>query len=84
MFLVFWEIFLTFATISCFFVFSSIYVDLSKLSNVIKNDVVKKDLYNAKIKYIDDKMPDIINLVTETSPNAKINEVKGQYLVLLT
>ena len=29
-------------------------------------------------------MPDIINLVTETSPNAKINEVKGQYLVLLT
>ena len=27
-------------------------VDLSKLSDVIKNDVVKKDLYNAKIKIL--------------------------------
>ena len=26
-------------------------VDLSKVSDVAKNDVVKKDLYNAKIKY---------------------------------
>ena len=25
-------------------------VDLCKLSNVVKNDVVKKDVYNAKIK----------------------------------
>ena len=25
-------------------------VDLSKLSNVVKNDVVKKDVYDAKIK----------------------------------
>ena len=25
-------------------------VDLSKLSNVVKNDVLKKDVYNAKIK----------------------------------
>ena len=25
-------------------------VDLSKLSNVLKNDVIKKDVYNAKIK----------------------------------
>ena len=25
-------------------------VDLSKISNVVKNVVVKKDLYNAKIK----------------------------------
>ena len=30
-------------------------VDLSKLSDVIKNDVVKKDVYNAKIKDIEDK-----------------------------
>ena len=29
-------------------------VDLSKLSDVVKNDVVKKDVYNAKIKYIED------------------------------
>ena len=28
-------------------------VDLSKLSNIVKNDVVKKDVYNAKIKYIE-------------------------------
>ena len=27
-------------------------VDLSKLSDVVKNDVVKKDVYNAKIKKI--------------------------------
>ena len=26
--------------------------DLSKLSNVVKNDVIKKDVYNAKIKYL--------------------------------
>ena len=25
-------------------------VDLSKLSDVVKNNIVKKDLYNAKIK----------------------------------
>ena len=25
-------------------------VDLSKLSDIVKNDVVKKDVYNAKIK----------------------------------
>ena len=26
-------------------------VNLSKLSDIVKNDVVKKDVYNAKIKY---------------------------------
>ena len=39
-------------------------VDLSKLSEVVKNDFVKKDVYNAKIKYIDDKIYDITNLAT--------------------
>ena len=29
-------------------------VDLGKLSDVVKNDVVQKDLYNAKIKNIED------------------------------
>ena len=48
-------------------------VDLSKLSNVVKNDVVKKTEYNAKIKNIEDKMPDITNLATKTTLNAKIN-----------
>ena len=51
-------------------------VDLSKLSNVVKNDVVKKTEYNAKIKNIKDKVPDITNLTTKTTLNAKINEVK--------
>ena len=31
-------------------------VDLSKLSDVVKNDVVKKDAYNAKIKNIEVKI----------------------------
>ena len=38
-------------------------LDLSKLSDVVKNDVLKKDIYNAKIKYIEDKVPDITNLL---------------------
>ena len=36
-------------------------VDLSKISDIVKNDVVKKDVYNAKIKNIRDKIPDITN-----------------------
>ena len=55
-------------------------VDLSKLNNVVKNDVVKKDVYNTKIKNIEEKTPDITNLTTKTTPNAKINEVKGEIL----
>ena len=56
-------------------------VDLSKLSNVVKYDVVKKDVYNAKIKNIEDKIPDITNLVTKTTLNAKINKVKREILL---
>ena len=47
-------------------------VDLSKLSDVVKNDVVKKDVYNAKSKNIEDKIADITNLATNTTLNAKI------------
>ena len=57
-------------------------VDLSKPSDVVKNDVVKKDVYNAKIKNIEDKIPDITNLGTKTTLNAKINEVKGEILIV--
>ena len=53
-------------------------VDLSKLSDVAENDIVKKDVYNAKIKSIEDKIPDITNVATNTTLNAKINEVKGE------
>ena len=45
--------------------------DLSKLSDVVKNDIIKKDVYNPKIKNIEDKIPDI-------TLNAKINEVKNK------
>ena len=51
-------------------------IDLSKLSDVVKNDVFKKHVYNAKVKTIDDKMPDIPNLATQTTLNAIINEFK--------
>ena len=47
-------------------------VDLNKLSNVVKNDVVKKSGYNAKIKNIKDKTPDIKNLATKTNKILKI------------
>ena len=55
-------------------------VDLSKLSNAVKNDVVKKDVYNAEIKNIEDKIPDINNLATKTTvnANAKIDKAKGE------
>ena len=53
-------------------------VNLSKLSNVVKNDVVKKDVYTAMIKNIEDKIPDITKLATNTTLSAKINEVKRE------
>ena len=53
-------------------------VDLNKLSDVVKNYVVKKDVYNAKVKNIEDEIPDITILATNASLNAKINEVKGK------
>ena len=59
-------------------------VDLNKLSDVVKSNVVKKDVYNATIKNIEDKIPDITNLATKTTLNDKTNEVKVKYLVLLT
>ena len=55
-------------------------VNLSKVSDVVKNDFIKEDVYNAKIKNIEDKIPDITNLATNASLNAKINEGKGEIL----
>ena len=49
--------------------------DLSKLSDTAKNEVVKKDAYNVKIKGIEDKMPDIADIATITTFIANINEV---------
>ena len=53
-------------------------VDLSKVSHVVKNDVVRKDVYNAKIKDIEDKRPDITSLLSTAAFNTKINEVKNK------
>ena len=53
-------------------------VDSSKLSDVVENVIVKIDLYNAKIKNIEDEIPDITNLATNTTLNDKINEVKNE------
>ena len=53
-------------------------VDLSKLSNVVKIDVVKKYIYNTKVKNIEDKVPSDTNLATKVSLNVKINELEGE------
>ena len=55
-------------------------VDLSKLGDVVKNDVVKKTDYNAKITEIENKIPDISNLATKTTLNTvekKIPDASG-------
>ena len=44
--------------------------------DVEKNDVVKKDVYNANIKNIEDKIPGITKLATNTTLSSKINEGK--------
>ena len=43
----------------------------NKLSDVVENDIVKKDVYNAKIKNIEDKIPDITKLATKITLNTK-------------
>ena len=53
-------------------------VDLNKLRDVVKNDIVKKGVYNAKIKDIEDKIPDLTTLASNTNLNAKVNEVKNK------
>ena len=53
-------------------------VDLSNLSDLVKDDVVTKDVNNAEIRNIEDKIPEITNVAIIASLNAKINEVKGE------
>ena len=64
--------------------------DLRKLSYVVKNDFVKKDVYNANIKDIEDRifditnwatrndLPSITNLAKTAALNPKINEVENK------
>ena len=42
-------------------------VDLSKLSDVVKSDVIKKTDYNAKITEIENRIPNISNFATKTA-----------------
>ena len=54
-------------------------VDLSTLSYVVKNELGKMAKYNAKIKDIEDKIPDITNLVTTTTAlNDNTNQFRGE------
>ena len=50
-------------------------VDLSKLSDVVKNDVVQKTDYNSKITEIENKIPDIRNLATKTALTTVENKI---------
>ena len=50
-------------------------VDLCKLSDAVKNDVVKKTDYNAQITKIEYKIPDISNLATKTALNTVENKI---------
>ena len=59
-------------------------VGLSKLSNAVKHDAAKKDVYNAKMKDIEGKIPYITNLATNAAFNTKVNEIKNKYLILPT
>ena len=53
-------------------------VDLSKLSDAIKYVFGKNNVYKAKIKNIEDQIPDVANVATNASGNANTNEVKGK------
>ena len=57
--------------------------DLAKLSNVVKNDVVKKTVYDklfTKVKKIDadKKISDTSDLAKKTDLNSKITEIEGK------
>ena len=58
-------------------------VDLIKLDGLVRNDVVENVVYNAKIKNTEDKRLDITNLATDTTFDAKTNEVKVCYQYML-
>ena len=58
---------------------SNLKIKVDKL-DVDESVPVPVDTYDAEIKNIEDKIPDITNLATNASLNAKINEVKGGIL----
>ena len=50
-------------------------VDLSKLSDVVKNDAVKKVDYNTKITDLENKIPNISHLATKTALTSVENKI---------
>ena len=58
--------------------------DLSKLSDVVNKDFVKKDVYKTQIKSIGDKIPDLLTLLLMLLLMLKQMSLKVKYLVLLT
>ena len=52
-------------------------IDLSKLIDVVKNNVVKNNNYNAKITEIEIKILDISNLATKTALTNVENKIPG-------
>ena len=48
-----------------------IFQNCSKISDVVKYYVVEEDVYNAEIKNIEEKIPDITNAATNTTLYAK-------------
>ena len=58
--------------------------DLSKLSDVVKNEVVKKKDYKANIKNIEDKIPGITNLATTAALSTAVKNKKSNVSDLVT
>ena len=56
-------------------IFAKGYISKWPEEDFVNNDVVKKTEYNAKIKNIEHKIPDIINLVTNTAHSAVENKL---------
>ena len=55
--------------------------DLSKLSNVLKNDVVKKTVYDKLVTKVNNI--DTSGLVKKTDYNTKVTELEKKFLILL-
>ena len=53
-------------------------LDVDKLVPVPVDLIKLKDVYNAKIKNIEEKIPDITNLATNTALNATINVIENK------
>ena len=60
---------------------ATIPVDLSKLSNVVKNDVVKKTLYNKLVTKVDNI--DTSDFVLKTNFNTKITGLEKKIIILM-